>query len=279
MGRNHSHKNRASNSTMFPSAENHFVIRPGAGIDKLQARIPTSGTNSGYTDPTKKRLSIDQKIDQSAIDRINAFRRPAQGPAYVPQPPPANPQQRNRRPRYNVLPRQRQGPVPQAPPSSADMAQFGRQAGIKFKRERENAVDLLPQVGPGLTRRRILDGGMEEFEMQQDFRDVLNPPQAQLVGEQATAAPAGFRFTPAGRIIGQGRIVMADQRPEVQVAIAEGARNTISRAVGNMRQRAADLRARALEAGISAAQAVMGRARVAGRAAQTLYPASFAANI
>ena len=90
MGRNHSHKKRASNSTMFPSAENHFVIRPGAGIDKLQARIPTSGTNSGYTDPTKMRLSIDQKIDQSAIDRINAFRRPAQGPAYVPPPPPAN---------------------------------------------------------------------------------------------------------------------------------------------------------------------------------------------
>ena len=279
MGRNHSHKKRASNSTMFPSAENHFVIRPGAGIDKLQARIPTSGTNSGYTDPTKMRLSIDQKIDQSTIDRINALRRPAQGPAYVPPPPPVNPQQRNRRPRYNVLPRQRQGPVPQAPPSAGDMAQLGRQAGIKFKRERENAVDLLPQVGPGLTRRRILDGGMEEFEMQQDFRDVPNPPVAQLVSAHAVPAPAGHRFSPAGRLIPQATVAFDDQPPATQVAIAEGARNTISRAVGNMRQRAADLRARAVQAGISAAQAVMGRARVAGRAAQTLYPASFAANI
>ncbi len=81
MGRSHAkvHKQRRNlNTHVFPSARESFTLRPRAGIDRIQRRIPTSGTNSVYTDPSKMRLSLDRKMHYHR-NYINRFRAPIAG--------------------------------------------------------------------------------------------------------------------------------------------------------------------------------------------------------
>ncbi len=81
MGRSHAkvHKQRRNlNTHVFPSARESFTLRPRAGIDRIQRRIPTSGTNSVYTDPSKMRLSLDRKMHYHR-HYINRFRAPIAG--------------------------------------------------------------------------------------------------------------------------------------------------------------------------------------------------------
>ncbi len=84
MGRSHAkvHKQRRNlNTHVFPSARESFTLRPRAGIDRIQRRIPTSGTNSVYTDPSKMRLSLSKKLDYQTMYYMNQANM---------QPPPAH---------------------------------------------------------------------------------------------------------------------------------------------------------------------------------------------